>query len=351
MSIESNNMAIPVTFFRSSSYNCWSVCQQQYMLTYVLGKPSPSGKKAEMGTILHKVMECLAHGKKALQDNEKHFVDEVMGKVSISPEKLEDPQFVEWLFEKSFEYYTAPDKSIHEYSARDKGDVWEWSCQTLEYYDGMFDPRKRKIVEAEPHFDLPIMEPWAEYEYKMPDGSTLEGRLHVKGTIDLVTEIDPTFYEVIDWKSGKCVNWATGEDKHYHDFCADPQLSIYHWALTQMYPDVETFAMTINYVRTAGPFTLSYGPENIETTMKMLRKRFETIKHNVRPKLKSSSNKHWFCKYVCWFGSPKNPANQNCERTMCQHIADETRKHGIDNVIRNHTEPGFNVGFYQNPGS
>jgi hypothetical protein len=217
----------------------------------------------------------------------------------------------------------------------------------------MFDPRKRDIVAPEPHFDFEIDEPWAKYEYKMPDGEVLQGNLRVKGTIDLVTRITPKAYEVIDWKTGECMNWGNGKEKFFSDFCVDPQLRIYHWALQKLYPDVKTFTMTINYVRTKGPYTVAYDESDMEDTMKMLRKRFEAIKANVRPRLKSRSNKHWFCKYVCWYGTQKNPANVNTEdgKTLCQRVAEKTRKCGIETVMRDDTEPGHHVGYYHNPGS
>ena len=56
-----------VTYFRSSSYNQYSMCPQAYYMTYVLGHQSPSGQAAEKGTIVHKVMECLAQAKLAHQ--------------------------------------------------------------------------------------------------------------------------------------------------------------------------------------------------------------------------------------------------------------------------------------------
>ena len=56
-----------VTYIRSSSYNNYDYCQLQYFITYVLGHRSTSGKKAQLGTIVHKVMECLAVCKKRLQ--------------------------------------------------------------------------------------------------------------------------------------------------------------------------------------------------------------------------------------------------------------------------------------------
>ena len=49
-----------VTYIRSSSYNNYDFCQMQYFLTYVLGHRSDSNKKADMGTMVHKVMEILA---------------------------------------------------------------------------------------------------------------------------------------------------------------------------------------------------------------------------------------------------------------------------------------------------
>ena len=58
-----------VTYIRSSSYNNYDYCQMQYFITYVLGHRSISGKKAQLGTMVHKVMEILASCKKKHQDN------------------------------------------------------------------------------------------------------------------------------------------------------------------------------------------------------------------------------------------------------------------------------------------
>ncbi len=340
-----------ITYFRSSSYNGWGLCPHQYFLSYVLGLPEPSGKKAEMGTILHKVMEGLAHGKLAVQNGNDSFTDDVLGTVPMNSDRINDPQLVERLFEKSYNYYSAPSHSIHPYSDKDKETIWKWCCHTLEYYDGMFDPRKRDVVAPEPHFDFEIDEPWAKYEYVLPNGEKLKGNLRVKGTIDLVTRFAQTEYEVIDWKSGECKDWNTGKEKFFADFCVDPQLRIYHLALHKLYPDVKTFAMTINYVRTKGPYTVAYDESDMKDTLTMLRKRFEIIKANTRPKLKSPSNKHWFCKYVCWYGSQKNPCHEPGCPTTCQRIAKKVQQQGLETVMREDTEPGHTIGHYHNPGS
>jgi len=76
-----------VTYIRSSSYNNYSYCQMQYFITYVLGHQPDSGKKAELGTIVHKVMETLARLKKHQQDNPKKttllVTDDALGDVKI----------------------------------------------------------------------------------------------------------------------------------------------------------------------------------------------------------------------------------------------------------------------------
>ena len=59
-----------VTYIRSSSFNNYSYCQMQYFLTYVLGHQSTSGKKAQLGTVVHKVMEVLAGCQHLQQDGD-----------------------------------------------------------------------------------------------------------------------------------------------------------------------------------------------------------------------------------------------------------------------------------------
>ena len=86
----------------------------------------------------------------------------------------------------------------------------------------MFDPRNRKIVDAEPHFDFVIDEPWADYNYTL-NNENIHGKLAMKGTIDLITEVDDGVYEIIDWKTGRRLDWATGQEKTFAKLQKDPQ--------------------------------------------------------------------------------------------------------------------------------
>lgn len=98
------------------------MCPQQYFLSYVLGIPSPGGKKAEKGTVVHKVLECLAQGKKAEQENQSEFTDDALG--ILPTNRIWEDSFINELSRSSFDYYTQ--KSIHDFTNRDYKDCEKW---------------------------------------------------------------------------------------------------------------------------------------------------------------------------------------------------------------------------------
>lgn len=334
-----------VTYVRSSSYNNYDYCQQQYYINYVLGHPSLSGKKAEMGTIVHKVMECLARSKKAIQDKKKSFTDESLGRIRLTKDIMLSDNFVNKLTDKSIDFYTS--KSPHAFVKSDLENCKKWVWMALEYNKGQFDPRIRKVVAAEPHFDIPIDEPWAEYDYELPDGSKLKGRLAIKGTIDLVTEASKNVIEVIDWKTGRRIDWATGQEKDYDKLSKDPQLLLYNYAISKLFPQYNESIMSIFYIRDGGPFSLCFDESDRESFLKMLEKRFKQIQQNESPRLLSQEQNHWKCKRLCtyyknnWEGTNKN---------ICKHIHEELQKKGLERTTAECTKQGFNIGYYDAPG-
>lgn len=190
-----------VTYIRSSSFNNYAYCEMQYFITYVLGYQPDSGKKAEMGTIFHKVMEILAKSKKFIQDNPSktkiEFHDDALGLIQFKKSEFYKDSIVKNLLQQSFAFYTSSSK--HDFTKADNNNSLQLIIDTLLYNDGQFDPRYRKIIAAEPHFDIPIEEDWAHYEYNI-NGKIVKGQLAIKGTIDLVTETKEGIIEVIDWK-------------------------------------------------------------------------------------------------------------------------------------------------------
>ena len=338
-----------VTYIRSSSYNNYAYCEMQYFITYVLGHQSDSGKKAELGTIVHKVMEVLAGLKKCQQDHPRRkyleVVDDAVGKVRIPKDELLTDSFIEDLNDLSFDSYTKDSK--HKWTKGDRKTSMNLVWQTLHYNKGQFDPRYRDIVDPEPHFDIAIEEDWAKYEYTMPDGKVIEGQLAIKGTIDLVTKVDDNIIEVIDWKTGRRLDWATGEEKTYEKLCSDPQLLLYNYAISKLYPDYEQAIMSIFYVKDGGPFSMCFDKKDQEKFLQMLKKRFETIKANNKPKPMSYSRNHWKCNKLCHFY--KNNWGDT-GKNMCIYIEEHLNKNGMEDTIKECTREGFNIGFYEAPG-
>lgn len=338
-----------ITYMRSSSYNNYDYCQMQYFITYVLGHRSDSGKKAEMGTIVHKTMEILSGIKKFRQDNPKRkyleITDDMVDKVKIHEDKFITDTFVDQLSELSYDAYTS--KSKHHWTKGDLKTTKTLAMKILEYNDGQFDPRFRNIVDTEPHFDIPIEEDWAKYEQKLPDGKVLEGQLAIKGTIDLVTRIDNDTIEVIDWKTGRRLDWATGEEKTYDKLREDAQLLLYNYAISKMYPDYKQAIMTIFYVKDGGPFSMCFDSKDQKNFLEMLRVRFEEIKKNNVPQLLAQDRSHWKCTKLCHFYKNNWPETDD---NMCIHIERHLKNHGMENTLKICTKPGFSLGHYEAPG-
>ena len=184
-----------ISFFRSSSFNQYDYCQMSYYITYNLGHQQPSQKKANLGTISHKVFEVLANCKKTLQDNPKKkkfvFDDEELGKFEFTYDKLYSMDYVYELLNKSYVHYTTNTPHVTYEEKYDLPFCEKMVLAGINHNNGQYDPRNRNIIQAEPGFDLVIDEPWAKIG---------NYNLRIKGTIDLVTKVDDETLEVIDWK-------------------------------------------------------------------------------------------------------------------------------------------------------
>lgn len=343
-----------ITYFRSSSYNTHSLCEQQYFLEYILGWKGKSGLKADKGTIVHKILEILALIKYHKQFGNTSFEDEIIGKIGIKKYDLDD------IIRKVYNYYSQANDH-HKWVDKDFTDCYNWTYKAIEYNNGMFDPRNRDIVCPEQQFDFEIKKPWAKYEYNTPQGK-IKGNLALKGTIDLITKVDDGFYEIIDWKTGRRLNWATGEEKTQEKLEKDPQLMIYYYAAQHLYPDVENIMVTINFINDGGPFSICFDKKHLKEIESMLRDKYEKIKETTQPRL----NKSWMCNKLCHFGKNSfdtvgidaiteyrngqvTPVNK--PMTMCEQVKHDLEIKGIDEVVSDYTKPGFSVGHYKAPGS
>jgi hypothetical protein len=349
-------------------------------------------KKADMGTIVHKVMEILAQCKKTMQHGKYiksyntnaewwEFDDEHIGMVAWTTEDFLKPyplsnaevdainktrinkytylhnakipygtihygkEFVDHIFERVFNYYSKED-----WAPVDKKDCYNWTWMALEYKDGIFDPRKRTIVEAEPHFDFIIDKPWAHYEWVLPDGKKISGNLGIKGTIDLITSHPSGIIEVVDWKTGQRKNWAakikSDEEKTYKKLCTDFQLMLYYYAVKKMYPQTKQIMVSIFFIRHGGPFTIHMDDSVIKEVEDKLCRRFQEIATCQLPAMQDATQRDFRCTRICDYYKMAAPNGDN----MCRFIHEQIQKHGIDYVTKKYTQEGFSVGTYQAPG-
>ena len=278
------------TYIRSSSLNKYKFCEQAFFIAYNLGIPEISNKKADMGTIVHGILEILAILKKSKQKGRK-TAKTIVGRLTNDFEKLNIDRLINKVYNKYTEFF-----NHHSWTNADFKLISDWTYKVL---TSSYDPRYKTIVEPERKFDLELLEPWAEYEYYLGE-EHLTGNLRIKGTIDLIVEEDETTYQVIDWKTGKRLDWATGEEKTIEKLEKDPQLMLYYYVINRLYPDKQV-TVTINYINDGGPFTIHFNKSTISKCLDMLKKHFEEVKKNKMPQL-LDNGKNWKCTKLCHFG-------------------------------------------------
>ncbi len=346
-----------ITYFRSSSYNTHDMCPMQFFSEYVLGWRGPGGLKADKGTIVHKVLEIIADAKIAHQQGKGRINIKDLGRRwTICKKNILTSGQVDNICEAVFGWYSEA-QTQHNWAERDYKDCHKWVLKALDFNEGEFDPRNKDIIEAEATFDFEINEPWAFYDY----GNDLQGFLSLKGTIDQVNRIDKDTIEILDWKTGRRLNWATGQEKDYAALQKDPQLRIYHYAATKMWPDVKNIMVTIYYINDGGPFTLCFGPDDLVATEKMLKKKFDVIKADKNPKLNIS----WKCRKFCHQGKSTfegtdiiplkmkhdgHVSRRGETMSKCEQLQYALKHRSIESVMENMTKPGHNVADYHAPG-
>lgn len=343
-----------ITYLRSSSYGCHDMCAMKWYLEYNLGWRGPSNIKAEKGTVVHKALELLAVIKLNQQNGVDKFEDEIVGEIDIFDYDLDE------IIRLCTEYYSS--NSIHEWKPIDWKHCVNWTYKALEYGDGEFDPRNTHIIQPEQSFDITIEKPWAMYEYTMPDGEYIEGFFSIKGTIDQISKIDDETYQILDWKTGRRLNWATGEEKTYDKLCNDPQLMMYYYAIQHLYPEIDHIQLVIYFINDGGPYTICFSKSDLPRIEKVLEKKFHEIRDTKVPAL----SKSWKCSKFCHFGRTTfegtsvlpivekrngQVTKKGQYMTKCEQTKYCIEKRGMEKVMNHMTAPGHHIDYYQEPGA
>lgn len=295
-----------------SSYNAVSWCEQKFYISYGLGYREPSGKKAEIGNIVHDALECLGLEKIAQIKGEKSFTHDHIGLcvLPVDPDDIILRAYTHCVF-----------LSHHDYDEKDLKECKRLMYKVLDC--GMYDPRNLNVIETEKYFDFLIMEDWAKYEH---EGEV--GYIGMRGIIDMITIPEKGVIHIVDWKTGQRKNWETGKKKTIDDLNKDMQLLIYCYAASRLFPDIKTIIVTIFYVKDGGPFTLEpFNQQKKEFVENKLKERFHRIRDIEEPKLLSYNRTDWRCKKLCSFAKTSFPNENKC---MCESVHEKIKKEGMN---------------------
>lgn len=275
----------------------------------MLNLPSPSGKKALLGTIVHHVLELLAKSNK-------------VGNVGKSCD-------TDYLLEICWSRYLKEDNNF-ELSDADR----RFCKRTIDKVtDSSYNPLNLKVIDIEKQFRLPVLYEGFDYTfYDALQGEISTGNGELRGTMDLIIEIDKDTIEIIDWKTGRRNCWTTGKLKDY-DYLLnnDIQLRMYDLASSILYPQYKHRLLTMHFVNQGGPFTVNFDDDERNKTIEMLSSHFNSILNNHQPsRIKEENPKSsWKCNKVCSFGKEK-ASNGNC---WCDNIFYYLIHNGIDKTI------------------
>ncbi len=330
-----------ICYLRSSSVSTYTWCAQKYYLNYVLGyEGKPKDNKADKGSIIHKLLQSLANYQLCLQTNKTFFEDDAIGKININQQECS----VENLFDKSYKYYSELSPQWN-WSNEDRQQCWEWAQHAITCNDGRFDPRNNTIFSPEQHFDLEIPYDWADYEFVLGK-ETIKGKLRIKGTIDLLEEIDKNTLHLVDYKTGRAIDWLDRSAKDAKKLSTDKQLWLYYYAARKLYPD-KNIIVSIVYFNDTGATTLSFDDKTIQQTEEFLRKTFEDIKGTIIPR-KNVQTKHTY-KLCCQWCECYNNRDVNGVN-ICDKVHESLLTHGIAATTEKFMQNRKNLTTYSEGG-
>lgn len=317
-----------ITKLSASSYKKWSFCEQAYLIENVLSYRFPAGKAANLGTIVHAVLEILAEAKLARQNNQTEIETDI-GKLNV------DNIDIPILTDNIYQLYISKPELIHlKWEPKDYRDIKKYINKALTHNNGYFHPLNRKIVSSEQYIKIEIKEPWAI----LPDQTNFK----ITGFIDLITECNDNCLEITDYKSGNPnADFLTGKKIDEDFLFNDIQLRMYHYACCELYGYNKNYLVTLFYLQ-GGPITISFLPEDAMETKERIKKRFLEIYNTKIPKL----NKSYKCTRFCDYGKNK-PANSPIQfldgqispvgtpMCYCDLVKFETDRRGLKWVCEN----------------
>lgn len=322
------------TYFRSSSLNDLLSCELKYFLNYVLGFKLPSNKAADIGSVSHKALEFIARKKLCFQNDADTFYDD-----DFDCDFIANEVNLDWAVNHAWDLYTRIKPIRDDFKPADLKTVTKNVMMVRDWQDGLFWPMNLNILGVEYFFDIPINEEWAFYEYNTRQGK-VSGQLHLVGTCDLLVKSPNDDCLILqDYKTGARKCWRTGAVKDYDKMRKDPQLRLYHYALSKCFPNYDHALFTLFFtkeddrsgVQNHGPYSVPFYKEDIPDTERAIRKYFEQCKQlRVPSNISKDRSKNWACNF-CQYKKNDFP---DTSVSYCNYMQRELVNIGIDKVLK-----------------
>ena len=301
-----------IQYLRASSINTYSGCQFQFFLETILEIPSISGKKALLGTIVHHVLELMAKASKS------------ENKTGLRVEHIKLLDFCWNRYKK---------ENLGKIELNDKKDK-KFCLESIEkILCSSYNPLNLKVLATEKQFKIPILSEGFKFDYyDLVKKTNISGNYEMRGTMDLITEVDKDTIELIDWKTGSRKCWNTGVEKDYDYLSSkDIQLRMYDLATSILYPQYKNILLTIHFVNDGGPFTVCFDQDQRKETLEIIRSNFNAIKGNSLPdRIKETNSANlWKCRSVCFYGKTKTENGCN----ICDNVHNYMLANGTDKTI------------------
>ena len=197
-------------------------CRYQYWCKYVLKLPDPSGDKANLGSAIHTILECVERPGK----NRSQLVLEGRKSGEV-PKSL----WRQWtLLKARYKLETAFDK-----------DAKKLILNGLLYAIDL----KAKVLQVEGEFDIP-----------------LDNNISLKGYIDKTLLVGNKLVDTQDYKTGV---------PYKEDVCnSDPQGFIYMWAMKKLYPQYPQHVFTFQFLKNNTSITISKTQKQIDAFIRFV---------------------------------------------------------------------------------
>ena len=305
---------------RSSSIGTLEFCEMKFALTYNFGMKDKSNKKAVLGTITHRAMQVLGDKSIALRDGKKKVIND-----DLPSYTLKQCDNIDKITKDCFNYYV-PTVPELEFDESDLTTCQKWVKKAIEHDDGKLDPRNQDILITEQFFEIELDKPWAKYNYEIGD-KKFEGNLILRGTVDLIVKENEDYFQVLDYKTGKRLNWATGKEKTQECLEKDFQLLFYYYALRNLYPQ-NRFYVSIYYINDGGVFDIVFDDDDYFKAENLIKQKFEYINRVELPRQLSANNSNWKCQKLCAYS-----AMEENGKTVCQNMHKRMMDYGYNDTM------------------